>query len=63
MCSYIYESPFAPHLAAKYEGNPVDMDVIKTQFKKMQRRYDYITVEGSGGIICPIIMHNVKINI
>lgn len=63
MCSYIYESPFAPHLAAKYEGNPVDMDVIKKQFKKMQRKYDYITVEGSGGIICPIRMDHVKINL
>lgn len=63
MCSYIYESPFAPHLAAKYEGNPVDMEVIKKQFKKMQRKYDYVTVEGSGGIICPIRMDNVKINL
>lgn len=39
------------------------MEVIKKQFKKMQRKYDYVTVEGSGGIICPIRMDNVKINL
>ena len=63
MCPYIYESPFAPHLSAKYEGNPVDMEVVKKQFKSLEKQYDYITMEGSGGIICPIRMDHIKINL
>lgn len=63
MCHYVYESPFAPHLSAKYEGNPVNMETIKKQFKNLQKKYDYVTMEGSGGIICPIRMDNIKINL
>lgn len=52
--SYIYKNAYSPHLAALIEGNPVEMDVITEDFKKAASEYDYITVEGSGGIVCPI---------
>ncbi|WP_313233637.1 dethiobiotin synthase [Tissierella praeacuta] len=54
MISYVYETSVSPHLAAKLEGNPVILKKIVTDYKKQCSRYDYITVEGSGGIICPI---------
>lgn len=52
--SYIYKNAYSPHLAARIEGNPVEMDVVKVDFDKMCDKFDYVTVEGSGGIICPI---------
>lgn len=54
MCPYVYEVAVSPHLASRIEGNPVDMQVVKDGFEKLAKTYDYITVEGSGGIICPI---------
>lgn len=54
MCPYVYEVAVSPHLASKIEGNPVDLLAVKNGFEKLAETYDYITVEGSGGIICPI---------
>lgn len=54
LLSYIYKNAVSPHLAARLEGNPVSMDVIRRDFSKVTEKYDYITMEGSGGIVCPI---------
>lgn len=54
MCPYVYENAYSPHLASRIEGNPVRMDVVKNGYGKLCGSYDYITVEGSGGILCPI---------
>lgn len=54
MCSYTYETAVSPHLAAKLENNPVSYEKISNDFKYLTQNYDYITIEGSGGIICPL---------
>lgn len=54
LLSYLYESAVSPHLAAQIEGNPVDMERVRADYMKVCREYDYVTVEGSGGIVCPI---------
>lgn len=54
MCPYIYETAVSPHLASRIEGNPVDMDVVKKGFEKVCKKYDFVTMEGSGGILCPV---------
>lgn len=54
MCPYIYEHAFSPHLASRIEGNPVQMKVVRQGFDLVCNKYDYITMEGSGGILCPI---------
>lgn len=54
MCPYIYEQAVSPHLAAKIEGDPVQLDCVLEGFKDICQKYDYITMEGSGGILCPI---------
>lgn len=54
LVSYIYRTAVSPHLAAQLEGNPVEMSRIKADFQQTLSRYDYVTMEGSGGIICPI---------
>lgn len=54
LVSYIYKTAVSPHLASKIENNQVDMDIIFTDFNLMKNKFDFITVEGSGGIVCPI---------
>ena len=54
MCPYVYEQAYSPHLAARLEGGPVDPEVILAGWKALWEHYDYITAEGSGGILCPI---------
>ena len=54
MCPYIYEAAVSPHLASRMEGNPVNMDVVKKGFAQVCQKYDFVTMEGSGGILCPV---------
>lgn len=54
MCPYVYEAAVSPHLASRLEGNPVKLDVVKAGFETVCEEYEYVTVEGSGGIVCPI---------
>ena len=63
MCPYVYEHAYSPHLASRLEGNPVVMDVVKHGFAVVTADYDYVTVEGSGGILCPICFDEAKIQL
>ncbi len=54
MCPYVYEAAVSPHLASRMEGNPVQLSVVHQTFQAVCRQYDYVTVEGSGGIVCPL---------
>ena len=63
MCPYVYEHGVSPHLASRLEGNPVRMDVVEKGFWEVCARYDYVTMEGSGGILCPICYDEAKIQL
>ncbi len=63
MCPYVYENACSPHLASRIEGNPVVLDVVKQGFRAVLEKYDYVTVEGSGGILCPICFDEAKIRL
>lgn len=63
MCPYVYENAYSPHLASRVEGNPVVLDVVKQGFQSVCAQYDYVTVEGSGGILCPIRFDEVKLQL
>ncbi|MGN0483067.1 MAG: dethiobiotin synthase [Lachnospiraceae bacterium] len=63
MCPYIYEHAYSPHLASKIEGNPVQMDVVKEKFAKVCQAYEYVLMEGSGGILCPLRFDTVKLQL
>lgn len=54
MCPYVYEPPLSPHLAARLAGEEVDPDRVRQGFSALAEKYDYLTMEGSGGILCPI---------
>lgn len=61
MCPYIYETAVSPHLASRLEGHPVQMEVVKKGFEQLCSRYEYITMEGSGGILCPVCFDETEI--
>ena len=60
MCPYVYENAWSPHLASRVEGNPVDLAVVREGFAKVAENYDYITMEGSGGILCPLCLMSIR---
>lgn len=54
MCPYVYEDAYSPHLAARLAGKPVELARVLECFDKLAASYDYVTLEGSGGILCPL---------
>ena len=54
LVSYVYEAAVSPHLAAQLDNNPIDFDVVEKDFRRALSQHEYITMEGSGGIICPL---------
>lgn len=63
MCPYIYENAVSPHLASRIEGNPVKLSRVVEGFNVLCEKYDYVTMEGSGGILCPLCFDEEKINL
>lgn len=61
LVSYIYKEAVSPHLASQIEGNPVEMNKVVEAFNHTLSKYDYLTMEGSGGIVCPIRYDHIKI--
>lgn len=52
--SYCFKPAVSPHLASQIENNPIELEKIISDFEKMKSKYDYIVVEGAGGIVCPM---------
>ncbi|MCB6608866.1 dethiobiotin synthase [[Clostridium] symbiosum] len=63
MCPYVYELAYSPHLASRIEGNPVRLQVVREGFEAVCRNYDYVTMEGSGGIVCPVCFDEARIQL
>lgn len=61
MCPYVYETAVSPHLAAQIEGNPVELETVLQAFDSVCGNYDYVTAEGSGGILCPLRFDETKL--
>lgn len=51
--SYPFVEALSPHLASERTGVEIKIDKIKSDFEKIKKNYDYVLVEGAGGIICP----------
>ena len=59
--SYIYKDAVSPHLAAKIARRPIEISVIEKDFAAASEKFEYLAVEGSGGIICPLRWDDKKI--
>ena len=54
LVSYVYEEAVSPHLAARFNRREIDFDRVEKDFRRALAKYDYLTMEGSGGIVCPL---------
>ena len=54
LVSYVYKEAVSPHLAAQLNRKPIEMELIRQDFSRAKKKYEYLTMEGSGGIICPL---------
>ena len=54
LVSYVFDEAVSPHLAARHEGRVIDRTIVNRNFCHVAQTHAYTTVEGSGGIICPL---------
>lgn len=47
--------PLAPGVAAAREGVTVDLEKVAAAFRELARRYDFLVVEGAGGLYVPLV--------
>lgn len=55
--SYWWKEAVSPHLAAKRKNETIDIEKIKRDFSAQSEKYDYLLIEGAGGITCPLIIN------
>ena len=49
-----FRNPVAPSIASVYEQKEVDLESIRAAYRELQKHYDYVIVEGIGGLLVPI---------
>ncbi|MDE6322126.1 MAG: dethiobiotin synthase [Muribaculaceae bacterium] len=50
----IFSYPASPHLAAKIDGQSVDLSLIDDATKRLESLYDIVLIEGAGGLMVPL---------
>lgn len=50
-----FENPVSPLVASRLENEAIDLDRIFKIFDNLKKKYDYIVVEGVGGLMVPIV--------
>ncbi len=51
---YAFELPVAPLAAAQKKGQAINLETIKKVYRLLSSRYDFMVVEGVGGVRVPI---------
>ena len=52
-CPYLFRYPCSPHLAANMENRQIDPEEITAKTQQLAQRYDYVLLEGAGGLAVP----------
>lgn len=52
--SYCFEEAVSPHLAAKRTNVEISDLKIEKDYENLSKNYDYMLIEGAGGITCPL---------
>lgn len=50
----IFSYPASPHLASQLDNRPIDFGKIKRATEELSERYDYVLLEGAGGLMVPL---------
>lgn len=51
---YLYRAAVSPHIAAREEGRPVDLDVVVAAYRRLALQAERVLVEGVGGFRAPL---------
>jgi dethiobiotin synthetase len=54
VCPLRFALPAAPNVAARREGETVDLNRARRAFEQLASRHDAVVVEGAGGLLVPI---------
>lgn len=55
-CPYVFDYPASPHLAAQMQNQVIELEKINKSTKILESQYDYLLLEGVGGMHVPITM-------
>ena len=58
--TYRWKEAVSPHLAAQRAGQVIKTEKIKKDFESISQKYDYLLIEGAGGITCPLRLDSEK---
>ncbi len=53
-CSYLFEKPASPHLAAFMESEEINIETIKQHTQQLMQKYERVLIEGAGGLMVPL---------
>lgn len=59
--SYIFAPAVSPHLAARSCGVSIEPLKIQQDFAKLSAGYDFMVIEGCGGLTCPLRMEEPQV--
>lgn len=52
---YQFKNPLAPYPASQIEGVEIDLEKIKQHYRYLTQKYEFLIVEGAGGVYVPIV--------
>ncbi|MBR3622389.1 MAG: dethiobiotin synthase [Selenomonadaceae bacterium] len=52
--TYCFPEPVSPELAARKRGLEFDFEKIKNKAENLAKEFDYLIIEGAGGLGCPL---------
>lgn len=61
-CPYIFQYPCSPHMAAEIEDHPIDTKLILRATERLQENYQYVLLEGAGGLMVPLDRNTLTID-
>jgi len=54
MSPYTFKFPSSPHLGSSLEKKKISIEKIKKSFKCLTKAFDFVVVEGVGGVLVPL---------
>ena len=61
-CPYIFTYPCSPHMAAAKDGRRIDLETITQATRRLRETYEYVLLEGAGGLMVPNDMESLTID-
>ena len=54
VCPYSFDRPVSPHYEAERTGTTISLLPIAKEYGRLCRLYDWVIIEGAGGLYCPL---------